>query len=385
MKSKKHSSPGSVSCHRKQYTLGRVLHVDTIREPPEFGGWLVSQVGLQPNSDGRSADLVIHFVDELTAGPFRRLDLNGTTFGFDSEHFYLVDRKGGRARFNFDALGRGEELLCERRWQFSESILRDLLAVMALGKGWVLLHGSAFEYEGLGILVAGWQTSGKSEFLLGMRGQARFISDEPTLVHAATGRIVASSALVPLWDWQIQQLGCERDLTSSNRMRVRSARLLRRLLPPGNGDGMLAKGVATVHRKLKAFTRVPVGPERVFEVVRDDDQVMVDVVLTGSIGSLDVQQIPGETFAKKMARSQMYERRGLAERYQQFLYAFPDRASEVLDGADGREAALLAELMADRTVFDLVHPYPGRLSDHGALATEAIRRAAERPRSLARA
>jgi hypothetical protein len=362
----------TLDADRKRYALGNVLCIDTLNAPSHIGKWLTSAVGLRFDPAGEPAALTVRFVEKLAPTRFQRLDVNGDTFAFDADDFFLVDRKGARARLNFDGLDVGEELTCEMDWSFDESILRDLLAVLALARGWLMLHGSAFEYGGLGVLVTGWQASGKSEFLLGMRGAARYISDEPTLVHGATGRIVSSPALLPLWDWQIQQLECEGELTPEGRGRVRMARALRRLLPEPRGDSIPARGLARLHRKLKTITRVPVPPERIFRVVEAHEQITADVVITGSIGEPEVRRMTGETLAKKMALSQRYERRSLTHRYYQFRHAFPERRSDLMEGASERELALLTRLLRPRTVLDIVHPYPGKLAEHGALARRAI-------------
>ena len=133
-----------------------------------------------------------------------------------------------------------------------------------------------------------------------------------------------------------------------------------------------ARGVASVRRRLKAITRLPIPQQRVFEMVSEHERVGVGVVITGSIGQTAIRSMSGETLAKKMAPSQLNERGAIMERYLQFLHAFPERRSEVLDLASERELTLLTELFKDRIVLDIVHPYPGTLSEHGALARQAI-------------
>jgi hypothetical protein len=363
------------SSRRRRYTLGNVLWVEMVDAPEHVGRWLQSEAGLRVAMEDGPSDLTIRFVQSLGTTPYQRLDVNGNTFGFDERDFFLVDRSGARARLNFDQLAKGLELTCEHKWRFDESVFRAMLAALALTRGWLLLHGSAFEYDGVGVLVTGWQSSGKSEFLLGMRGQGRYISDEPTLVHAATGQLVPSPALLPLWDWQIKQLGCEGDLDPAHRTRVRMMRVLDHLLPSLHGDSIPARGVASVRRRLKAITRVPVPPQRIFQIVGEHERITVGVVITGSIGQTAIRSMSGETLAKKMAVSQLTERGPLVERYNQFLHAFPERRSELVDRASERELALLGELFKDRIVLDIVHPYPGTLAEHGALARQAIRAA----------
>jgi hypothetical protein len=367
--SNERSSPRS---GRRRYSLGDVLWVATVDEPEHVGQWLKSEVGLSLSNDDGPSDLTIRFVPSLGATPYQRLDVNGNTFGFDSQDFFLVDRSAARARLNLDQLGTDAEFTCEHGWEFDEPLFRSMLALLALTKGWLLLHGSAFEYGGVGVLVTGWQSCGKSEFLLGMRHEGRFISDEPTLVQPATGRLIPSTALLPLWDWQIKQLGCEGDLDPAHRRRVRMMRALGQLLPPLSGDSIPARGVASVRRRLKAITRLPIPPQRIFQIVGEHERVVVGVVITGSIGLTAIQSMAGETLAKKMVMSQTAERGALTERYKQFLHVFPERRSELLEGASDLELALLTELFKDRIVLDIVHPYPGSLSEHGALARRAI-------------
>jgi hypothetical protein len=74
-----------------------------------------------------------------------------------------------------------------------------------------------------------------------------------------------------------------------------------------------------------------------------------------------VEPIAGAEVAARMAFSLQHERAPLLACYEQFRFAFPDRANPLIDAAAGRDRALLDRFLAGRTGHAVDHPYPVRL------------------------
>jgi hypothetical protein len=84
--------------------------------------------------------------------------------------------------------------------------------------------------------------------------------------------------------------------------------------------------------------------------------------------------------AQRMLASLEEERGALMTHYRQFRYAFPDRASAVIDTAAERESKLLVAMLEDRPSVKVLHPHPCDVHVLGrtvmAAVTIARRRAA---------
>jgi hypothetical protein len=74
-----------------------------------------------------------------------------------------------------------------------------------------------------------------------------------------------------------------------------------------------------------------------------------------------VSPVAGAEVAARMSASLRYERAPLLAVYEQFRFAFPDRANPRIDEAPEREAALLRRLLDGREAHAVDHPYPVRL------------------------
>jgi hypothetical protein len=73
-----------------------------------------------------------------------------------------------------------------------------------------------------------------------------------------------------------------------------------------------------------------------------------------------------------MAASLAEERAAFLAHYRQFRFAFPDRPSEVVEGAAQRERTLLSTHFDGRPVAKVSHPYPCDLTDLGEAVLDAV-------------
>jgi hypothetical protein len=75
-----------------------------------------------------------------------------------------------------------------------------------------------------------------------------------------------------------------------------------------------------------------------------------------------LERINGDEIAARMAHSLVYERLPLTMLYEQFRFAFPDRASRTIEDAEQIERRLMSGLFDGREAYRLVHPYPPDLA-----------------------
>jgi hypothetical protein len=71
-----------------------------------------------------------------------------------------------------------------------------------------------------------------------------------------------------------------------------------------------------------------------------------------------VQPVDGAEVAARMAFSLQHERAPLTACYEQFRFAFPDRANPLIEQAPERERELLERVLGGRRAMAVDHPYP---------------------------
>jgi hypothetical protein len=182
------------------------------------------------------------------------------------------------------------------------------------------------------------------------------VGDEWVYV-TADGRVHGLPEPVRLWDWQLRQLPSVRDrIGGRDRARLRALDVAARLARRRGAD----RAAALVEGQLHADA----PPARLFDPAAIALTGAVDrVFLMRSWERPDVRVSPvdGADVAARMAASLRYERAPLLQCYEQFRYAFPDRANPHIEEAPGREAALLQRVFGGRPAHAVDHPYPVRL------------------------
>jgi hypothetical protein len=317
-------------------------------------------------------DLVVRFVDRLYPSGFLRM-LGLHDAAFDDEHFYLLDAQQRRARIDFTRLGEPTEIVCEREIA-TIPLLIPLIGLYLAAAGHVLLHAASFVHRGHGVLVAGWQKGGKTETLLPFTAVgADFVADEWTIVGGSEGGMYGLSAVARLWDWHLRQVPqyWER-ITPGQRARLRVWRGYRRLyraLP--RHDHVRAWPVRLMREASadgggpwQAVDQIPPAQlfgDRVWHGRAPLNRVFLPVL--GEEASTTVVPTDSKTVARRMVSSLDYERRALTTAYQQFRFAFPDRACAALETVRERERALLVDALDDLPAYELRHPYPVGLHD----------------------
>lgn len=320
------------------------------------------QFGIDPGPIIGEADLTFTWVDRLGGSRLRLIGRGEAAW--DDEHYYLLSGpEPGAARMElpFDRLGPGCELRIEAP-MVRPPLLVHLVNVMLLARGTLVLHASAAQLNGRGVVAPGWSKGGKTEALLAMldRG-AGLISDEWTYVDPATRRMTGSPGPVRLEDWHLDQVPSLRALVGRGpQRRVRVARRVQALygrvggrvrhLPFGRYVDRAAKLLDDERHVDLAAASLPAGP---------DAPVAIDaiawMVASSEPGIVVVPGVAAE-LAERMTFSHQHHREALVAAYLQFRFAFPDRRSELMDTLEARELDLLSRALApDIPVIEVRH------------------------------
>lgn len=354
---------------RIEYDLHGIVGV-RLRDPgPEDVRAVSRAIGPPARRLEQEPDLVIRFVERLASGgPLRRLGPGGAAFTDDA--FLLVG--GGRerrpqARVPLADLGTAPcELVCERGLPGGVPLLVSILNLTALGKGWVPLHASAFVFNGVGAIAAGWAGGGKTGALLAfMAAGALYVGDDWVYVRGDGSEMRGLPAPLEVRAEYLDELPhfrtrLDSGLNRSERLWARSLRLARRAeeaLSRASGAGRDGRVQTALRRRSRASVRPEAlfGPEacaltgpldRVLLVLAHDDP---DVRLTPA-DAADV--------ARRLAFALEHEWQELLSYYVQFRFAFPDARSSLLEERKELQRAGMARALAGKRAYVLSHPSP---------------------------
>ena len=335
------------------------------------------ELGAPRTAPDREPDLTVRFVDDLPPRGYLRL-LGLHDAAFDDEHFYLLDAQRNRARIDLARLGEPGEIVCERGIA-EVPLLVPMLGLHLARAGHVLLHAASFVHRGRGVLVTGWQKGGKTETLLPfMAAGARYVADEWTVVGGEEPGMYGLSSIARVWDWHLREVPELWDrITPAQRARLRVWRVYRQLYRTLPRHDHVRSWPVRLLRQVSvdggaAWQGVDaVPPARLFGDRVETGRVPLDRVFLPVLGlddAVDVVPTDAKTVAARMVSSLEFERARLTVAYQQFRFAFPDRANPLLDTIRDRELALLTEALADLPAYEIRHPYPVPLHDLYAAA-----------------
>jgi hypothetical protein len=318
---------------------------------------ITRQLGGEPAAPGDGHHLAVS-IGPLPPGP-RRLIGTGTYAAVDEG---LVLLRGGGKRpvevlVPFEQLG-SRPTLRATPGSAPLPLLVEIVNLTALGTGVLPLHAAAFDLDGLGVLVTGWSRSGKTETLLAFGGRgAAYVGDEWVYLHE-DGHLTGLPEPMRVWSWHLAELGATASLPPRTRAKLA---LLDRVTEGGPGlDRRLPAAARKVRHLLREQRNVRLPPAELLPVV---DRTHLDVlVLTESHDQpeITVEEVRPADVAARIAAMLPVERAGLLTAYQAFRYAFPDRRSALLESAERREAALLAERLDGVMTLLVRHPYPFR-------------------------
>lgn len=339
-----------------EYDLHGLAGVRLVGASPRDTAAVDRQLGPIRGQLAREPEIVVRFVDALDAGaPVHLLGLDDA--GFTDDAFLILRSKHkarARVAIPLAEVGGHCEIVCERGLP-AVPLLIAVLNLTVLANGALPLHASAFVHEGRGVVVTGWSKGGKTESVLAfMAHGAHYVGDEWVYVEGDGARVHGIPEPMRLWDWQLRQLPGVRARVG----RAERARLAALRAGVGAARGPRGRRVAKL---LSGRQHVDVAPEQLFEDAEVALSASFDrLVLIGSWEDPRIVATPVDPaqVAARMAASLRYERTPLLHAYEQFRFAFPERANPVLERAPELESTLLQRVFAGKPAHRVEHPYP---------------------------
>jgi hypothetical protein len=323
------------------------------------------QLGGLRGSLEREPDIVVSFVEpEQAASDLRYLDLDDAAF--DDEAFFLLTTRAGarlKSRIDFDEIGSGCRIVCESGVG-SVPMLIAIVNLVAVSKGVLPVHASAFTHDGCGVLVCGWAKGGKTETLLGFMAEgATYVGDEWVYVAEDGRRLFGLPEPIKVWDWHLPELPrYEAALARGQRVRLRATTVSQRTADGlGRLGGPTSSLLERVGMKLERQRYIHIAPRALFGADACALEGRLDklvFVVSREGPAVTVEPIDPLEVARRMAFSLQYERQRLLGSYLQYRFAFPDRSSSLIDGAEERERAMLAERFGGIDAHVVLHPFP---------------------------
>ena len=347
------------------FHLQGVLRVRLVDPAPRDLASLKELLGEPSPASEDEPDLTVHFQALETPAQLTYLGLHWA--GFTPEEFFLLDGAGrAEAVIPLDRVGRGCVIRCQRG-RGIVPLLHEILALSFLAKGWTPVHGSAFRFRGQGVLVVGWTKGGKTESLLAFASQgAEYVGDEVVLLAPDGEGMFGLPIPISVWEWQMRQVPrLLPGIPPGKQLLFRAVRLLGALHRAGEKLGLadrfpldlLGRALPSLERQ----RRLMIHPARLFQGRMASGITPVDrlfLLLSHAQSTIRVTPITGQEVARRMAHSNQVELLYFQEFYQAFRFAFPERVNPFLEEVPARQAAGLARALADKTAYQVVHPYP---------------------------
>lgn len=323
-------------------------------------------------------DVEVRFADRLVDGPTSdALSLvEGGRTASDGDALYLLSSAAGnpvaRLRPGDDAGPRGGddagtwELDC-LRGRGSVPLLRELVDLAALRRGWVPLHASAWVHEGRGVLAAGWDRSGKTGTLLAFAEQgAEFVGDDRIYLARDGGAMFGLPARFRVRGWHVAELpGLASRFGPGLRLLGglgrRLASLEARLPAAGSGGGVVGRVARKAVGRLRKRISEDVSPAALFGEDRCPGKGVPDAVfllLTHRKDTVEVEATDPRDLAGRLAATVAAELRPLRRIHLATRFAFPDHRWPLLERAEELAAEQLTEALAGKPAFLVRHPYP---------------------------
>ena len=333
---------------------------------------LDEQIGQFRNSFIGDPDITIRFKKEL---PIRSLTYLGLDCaGYTDEGFYILSRQeNAKLRVPFEQIGRPFEILCESGlralpWLF------EMINLSSLAKQHVPVHASAFDYNGVGVIVTGWTKGGKTEALLAFaKHGARYVGDEWVLLSPGGDNMFGIPVPICIWEWYfddidhlLPKIGWQRKVLFKNIHLLDCAhRTLEKL---NRHNSFLARRLERALPVLKNQLNIRVHPEAIFGNRICDSAVPDKLILCLSHDQphIHVEKCDAVQIADRIVRSNTLELAPFLAFYRAFQFAFPELRSEFLDNIDGLQYSLLKSAFEGIEAYTVSHPYPVPMEEYFA-------------------
>ncbi len=351
------------------YDLHGLAGIRLLNARPDDAAAVTRQLGPIQANLTHEPDIVIRFVDRLqTSSRVRYLGVDDA--GFTDDAFLVLRSKHkahARVQIPFEQIGGQVHIVCETGLP-AVPLLIPILNLTVLSRGGVPLHASAFDYNGIGVLVTGWSKGGKTETLLAfMASGARYVGDEWVYLSGDGQRMYGIPEPIRVWDWHLQDLPQYRSQVGWNdRVRLRALKLMirstERLI--SNGVGHRSAPVRLMSRMTPLLKRqlcVDLPPQELFgqgfgNLVGTPDKVFL--AANHEASDITVLPIDPQDIARRMVFSLQEERLPFISYYLKFRFAFPEARNELIERAEELQRERLSQVLEDKEAYAVYHPYP---------------------------
>jgi hypothetical protein len=322
------------------------------------------QIGPLRTETPGQPDIVLRFFDRLPGQDGMRI-LGNWEVGYSADAFWLLRGAHGfpiAVQIPLDRVGMPCEILCRHSFP-ALPLLGSILNLCALNKGLLPLHASAFVFAGESVLVTGWCKGGKTEALLGFAEQgATYVGDEWVYIDPVKETMRGVPQPIHLWDWHLDCARHRSRLTKVQRFKLAALRYLQQSVQPLVGwQTPLAKAAQRTAEFIKRRRHVRLTPQRLFaDRVQSVAPCPARVIFMASHAAptIEINTMPIDEIAARMAISLEEEFSALNACYRQFQFAFPDRTNPLLEQLPSLLKQRLAEAFQGKTGLAVWHPYP---------------------------
>lgn len=351
------------------YDLHGIVGIRLFNAMPGDAAAVTRQLGPIQATLTREPDIIIRFVDRLsTSSRVRNLGLDDA--GFTDDAFLVLrsrHKTHTRVQIPLEQIGHQCEIVCERGLP-AVPLLIPIVNLTALGKGFLPLHASAFNYNGTGVLATGWAKGGKTETLLAFTSNgAEYVGDEWVYISGDGQRMYGIPEPIRIWDWHLEDLPQYRALVGrGDRTRLRALRLLISSMDRAlsNGVGRGSTPVNLVNRMTPVLKRqlyVHLPPQKLFgDKVGPLESTLEKIFFVASheAPDIEIQPIDPQEIAQRMVFSLQAERMDFISYYLKFRFAFPGTSNELIERAEQLQRDGLARALDGKSAHAVYHPYP---------------------------
>ena len=356
--------PESAHSHTVDYDIHGLVGVRLLGPSRANIAAVSAQIGPPCSAPLRHPDIVVRYVDCISAVPLRYVDL-GKTASSEAGFIVFPDQEAkGKVSIPFDHIGTKCEILCERRVGWIP-LLISIINLTALKKHrCVPIHASAFVYKGTGVVVTGWIKSGKSEALLAFSQHgATYVGGEWVLLDPDGETMYGLPGTFRMWDWQRRNLPHCRHIGGNGHMfrLIRFLNAARRAIPEAwfrfGALKLLREGMPALRRQLN-FRMEPkaIFGDRCESLTGHPDKIFIGIVHSDE--RVLIEPAEPATVADQLACAMDFELTSLMSHYSAFKFAFPGIQNDFLENVHNLLRVALRDALAAKEIYMLYHPYP---------------------------
>ena len=241
-----------------------------------------------------------------------------------------------------------------------------ILNLTALAKGWVALHASAFVYNSVGVLVAGWAASGKTTTLLGFASRgAEFIGEDWVLLSGDGQKMCGlprdielspslleipphvRRAIKPSKLWPFEGLRC------LGRMQGILGGKTESTFP---GQALRKAMTAIQHRVALKVRPQEIFDSRVGSLIGKPEKLFL--LISHEDPRVQVESTLPSEMACRLAHLSQQEQMKFNEHYLAFKFAFPEAENTFVEQSPELQCATLTRALMGKETYTIRHPYP---------------------------